>query len=110
MMASNSRVQLSRVREIGWSLWDPIGLSAFPDDDWRDGGACADEYDGYLLEVVGRLTRGETHAAVAAYLEEIETGQMGLQRKFDTGKRAEVTVAAVSDYLMALPRGPGNVR
>lgn len=109
-MTSYPVVQLSRLRRIGWSLWDPIGLRQFSGDDWRDGGACADEYDRYLLQVASRLRRGETLAAVAAYLEEIETENMGLNRAFNTNERAEATVAAIGDYLMTLPPGPVKVR
>ena len=105
-MTSHPAVQLSRLREIGWSLWDPIGLRQISGDDWRDGGACADEYDSYLLQIVSRLRRGETHEAVAAYLEEMETDDMGLNRSFNTSERAGATVAAISDYLDPLPPGP----
>lgn len=110
MMASYPVVQLSRLREIGWALWDPIGLRQISGDDWRDGGACADEYDDYLLQVVSRLRRGESHEAIAGYLEETETDRMGLNRTFNITKRAEATVAAISDYLMTLPPGPLKVR
>ena len=109
-MTSHPVVQLSRLRQIGWSLWDPIGLRQISGDDWRDGGACADEYDGYLLQVVSRLRCGETHAAIAAYLEEIETDRMGLNRSVNTGERVRATVAAISDYLHTLPPGPVKVR
>ncbi len=109
-MTSHPIVQLSRLREIGWSLWDPIGLRQVSGDEWRDGGACADEYDSYLLQVVSRLRRGETHAAIAAYLEDMETVRMGLNRAFDIGERAGATVAAISDYLAPLPPGPLKVR
>ena len=40
--------KVSRVREIGWGCWDPIGLANLevrPDD----------EYDSYLLQNAGRL-------------------------------------------------------
>lgn len=103
-MTSHPVVQLSRLREIGWSLWDPVGLGH------GDGGLCADEYDSYLLQVVSRLRRGETHDAVAAYLEEMEISHLGLSRAFNTDMRAAATVAAISDYLMTFPPGPLRVR
>jgi hypothetical protein len=65
-------------------------------DNSRDNGSS------YLLEVVGRLRRGDAHASVAAYLEETETGHIGLTRRASTGERAEATVAAISHYLESL--------
>ncbi|WP_056444329.1 hypothetical protein [Caulobacter sp. Root1455] len=104
------KVKLSRLREIGWSQWDPIGLSQMGDDDWKDGGPCADEYDSYLLGVVGRLRRGEPTSDAVAYLEEIEIDHMGGGRNPTTLGRAEATVAAIADYLATLPAGPLKVR
>jgi hypothetical protein len=109
-MVEHPKVKLSRLREIGWSLWDPIGLREISGGDWQDGGACADEYDGYLLKVVGKLRQGETHADVAAYLEETEVGHIGLSPNATMRSRAEATVAAISDYLATLPAGPLKVR
>lgn len=104
------KVKLSRLREIGWSLWDPIGLRHLSDGEWRDGGACADEYDGYLLQVVGRLRRGAPAAEVIAYLEDSEVGHMGLTPSPTTPARAKATVEAIRDYLATLPPGPPKVR
>ena len=110
VMAEQAKIKLSHLREIGWSLWDPIGLKGLSDGDWQDGGACADEYDGYLVQVAGRLTRGEPTAEVVAYLEETETGHIGLSRNATTRSRAEATVAAIASYLTTLPDGPLKVR
>jgi hypothetical protein len=109
-MDDKAKIKLSRLREIGWSHWDPIGLRELSDDDWRDGGACADEYDGYLLQVAGRLRRGEPKSEVIAYLVEIETGHIGLSLNDTTRSRAEATVAAIDGYLQTLPAGPLKVR
>ena len=108
-MNEPSRVEISRLREIGWSLWDPIGLREISDGDWQDGGACADEYDSYLLQVVGKLRRGEPVSEVVAYLEDTETGHIGLTEKETTRSRAEATVAAIREYLSTLQQGPLNV-
>ena len=86
-MSDFPKVKLSRLREIGWSLWDPIGLRELSEGDWQDDGACADEYDGYLLQVVGRLRRGDPTAEVIAYLEDTEVGHIGLTRSPTTGAR-----------------------
>jgi len=109
-MIEQPKIQISRLREIGWSKWDPIGLSQMGDDDWKDGGPCADEYDSYLLQVAGRLRRGEALEATVSYLEEIEIVHMGGGRIATTRNRAEATVAAIADYLAAVPAGPLKVR
>lgn len=109
-MTEQAKLKLSRLREIGWSLWDPIGLREISGDDWRDGGACADEYDRYLLQAVGRLRRGETNGDVVAYLEEVEVGHMGLTRSPTTDQRARATVDAIASYLTTLPAGLLKVR
>lgn len=109
-MSDLPKVKLSRLREIGWSLWDPIGLRELCDGEWQKGGGCADEYDGYLLQVVGRLRRGESFADVSAYLEDSEVGHIGLTRNSTTSSRAKATVEAISDYLSSLPPGALKVR
>ena len=96
------KIKLSRLREIGWSLWDPIGLRETSDGDWQDGGACADEYDSYLLQVVGRLRCGNPATEVIAYLEDTEVGHIGLTRSPTTGARATATVEAIRDYLTTI--------
>jgi hypothetical protein len=109
-MSDFPKVKLSRLREIGWSLWDPIGLRELSEDQWQDGGGCADEYDGYLLQVVGRLRRGGSLADVSAYLEDSEVGHIGLTRNSTTSSRAKATVEAISNYLSSLPPGALEVR
>jgi hypothetical protein len=102
-MNEHAKIELSRLREIGWSLWDPIGLRQISDGDWQDGGACA---DGYLLQAAGRLRRGEPASDVVAYLEDTETGDIGLTPNETMRSRAEATVAAIGEYLATLPPGP----
>jgi hypothetical protein len=104
-MSEPAKIRLSRLREIGWSLWDPIGLREISDGDWQDGGACADEYDSYLLQAVGKLQSGEPSSEVVAYLEDTEVRHMGLTPKETTRSRAEATVAAIADYLASLRSG-----
>ncbi len=49
------KIKLSRLRDIGWSLWDLIGLlksgQRWEDDECRP---FANEYDAYLLNAAGR--------------------------------------------------------
>lgn len=61
------KIQLSRIRQIGWDHWDPIGIRSFGTDGWKEG--AADEYDAYLLQVVGKLHRGEPIESAISYLE-----------------------------------------
>ena len=102
-MSSASTIQLSHLRNIGWELWDPIGLK-----DVRDS-RCDDEYDTYLLQVVSRLTRRDALSEVASYLVRVESENMGLGFKASALFRATATVEAIDAYLKTLPTGPFSV-
>ncbi len=67
----------TRVSEKSAGLTGTIGLSQMGDDHWKDGGPCADEYDSYLLGVVGLLRRGQPASDAVSYLEDIEIDHMG---------------------------------
>jgi hypothetical protein len=88
-MMSWAPEQLARLREIGWSLWDPIGLEDFRDD-------CEDEYDDYLLEAFARLQRGAEVEDVARYLMEVEATHMGLGPRASALARATTTTEALA--------------
>ena len=109
-MTEHPTIELSRLREIGWSHWDPIGLKVIAGGEWQDGGGCADEYDSYLLQAAGRLRRGEAVSDVVAYLVETEVGHIGLTPNPTTRHRAEATADAIAAYLGTLTEGPGKVR
>lgn len=102
-MRKHPKVRLSRLREIGWSLWDPIGLREI-DGDWENGPG-ADEYDGYLLKVAGMIRRNEPDQAAADYLVWAESENMGLGMRADTRTRAQATVDAIraDDMLWSEP-------
>lgn len=89
------KIKLSRLRDIGWSRWDPIGLLD-AEEKWDDeeNQHFADEYDGYLLEVAGMLRRGSTDAEVVDFLVEIETVRIGINRS-DALERAVSVVEAI---------------
>jgi hypothetical protein len=87
--------QLMRLREIGWSHWDPIGLAAVRDE-------CVDEYDSYLLQAFARSARGDPIADVAAYLMGIEAEYMGLGPRASALSRATATAAALGFYFREL--------
>lgn len=100
-MALNPAVQLSRLREIGWTLWDPIGL-ARPDGTWDE--ACADEYDSYLLQVVAMLFAGRSKKDASDFLADIASRHMGLSQV--NREAAQATVEALSGYIASLPDTP----
>jgi hypothetical protein len=94
-MTTCPRLELSRLREIGWSRWDPIGLSGMentPDD----------EYDRYLLHAAGRLWNGASEEEVTDYLVSIETEHMGLGDAPRVRTRARELVSALSRYVSEL--------
>jgi hypothetical protein len=99
------KIQLSRLREIGWQHWDPIGLAhngSSPDE------GCADEYDRYLLHVVSMISRGGSKDEATVYLTGIASEQMGLS--VVDAEAAAATAHAIADYLISLPDGPKTVR
>lgn len=95
LMSSRPKFKLSRLREIGWSLWDPIGLKDV--EDWPE-----DEYDGYLLYAAYRLWGGMPEIEVADYLVLVETERMGLGAGIGVRDRALRVVSALADYAAEL--------
>lgn len=100
------KIRLSRLRDIGWSIWDPMGLlgdgQAWDDDDCLP---FADEYDGYLVHAAGQLRRGAADDTVVDYLVDIEANRMGLGRTRGAVARARQVVAALQadDELWTFP-------
>ena len=103
-MRLNPKIKLSRLRDIGWSLWDPIGLG-LPGDGWPE--SCADEYDAYLLEASNMLCAGKSRKEARLYLRKIAENHMGLS--YIDENAATATANAIADYLESLPDGPSNV-
>nr|WP_319247209.1 hypothetical protein [uncultured Celeribacter sp.] len=94
------RVQLSKLRDIGWMLWDPIGLlepGGFSPGKWSDEAnlGFADEYDSYLVSAAWQLRRGASCEQVVGYLVQIESEHMGLGEGPISRERAEAVVAAI---------------
>jgi hypothetical protein len=94
-MIARPKFKLSRLREIGWAKWDPIGLSGT--DGWPE-----DEYDSYLLQAAGRLWNGASQEEVANYLVSIETEYMGLGQAPGVHQRANEAADALSSYVAEL--------
>jgi hypothetical protein len=89
------RVKLSRLRDIGWNLWDPIGLLG--SGKWSDAAnqGFEDEYDRYLISAATQLREGEPHNQVVSYLVHVESDYMGLGERRTSRERAEAVVAAI---------------
>lgn len=94
-MSSHHRLRLSRLRKIGWTLWDPIGLDEPIGEEQQN--SYADEYDSYLLRAAHLVRSGAPIADVVSYLVSIESEYMGLGIRADTRSRAEAVVAAIAD-------------
>lgn len=94
-MTAQPKFKLSRLREIGWAKWDPIGLSGSE-------GQPDNEYDGYLLQAAGRLWNGASREEVAGYLVSIETEYMGLDDRPGVRQRALRVADALDSYVAEL--------
>lgn len=90
------RVRLSKLRDIGWTLWDPIGLlpsgSRWDDPAHR---SFASEYDTYLIAAASQLRRGEQRDEVVQFLVGVETDRMGLGESAGAHARAVAVVDAI---------------
>lgn len=104
-MSAHPKIQLSRLRQIGWELWDPIGL-ANDDGTWSED--CADEYDRYLLQVVSLICNGKPVSDGGDYLVHIASEHMGLSHVDEAA--AAKTSEAIAAYLASLPDGPAAIR
>jgi hypothetical protein len=99
-MNTKPPIKLSRLRDIGWREWDPIGLLA-AGEAW-DQKPFADEYDAYLLRVAGDLRRGGALQEAVACLLSIERGHIGLGFRPGQEVRAEATAHAIQRYMTEL--------
>lgn len=93
------RFKLSRLREIGWQYWDPIGLDGTEDQP-------DDEYDSYLQLAAGRLWNGASQEEVVGYLRWVSSEHMGLCDGPELRERSTRTVEALAAYVDEL-RQPG---
>ncbi|MFN9016487.1 MAG: hypothetical protein ACK5W3_11125 [Hyphomonadaceae bacterium] len=92
-MNKRPKIRLSRLRDIGWRFWDPIGLASL-EGTWENS-AAADEYDGYLLTVAAMIRRGESDDIAAKHLIWAESEHMGTGLRIDAQARAYATIAAI---------------
>lgn len=99
-LSPQPRIRLSKLRDIGWRLWDPIGLlraEGLSPGNWDDEAnlGFADEYDAYLISAASQLRQGVPGDQVADYLVQMECDYMALPRGPTTRERAEAVVAAL---------------
>ena len=94
-------INLSALRDIGWTHWDPIGIAQLVD---RFDEGCADEYDTYLLRVVGMVRNGKSDDEAIAYLEWVASDYMGLGPALTSERpaSASATVQAIRAYVATL--------
>lgn len=89
------------LRQIGWDLWDPIGIRSVGDDAWEKN--AADEYDRYLFHIADMLQQGKSVDEAAAYLDRVATEWMGLGPGNEaTYLASKATATAVSAYISSL--------
>jgi len=97
-MTEKATLPLLRMREIGWNLWDPVGL--LPEGaDWTTQ-SFIDEYDVYLVRIAVGLTAGWSPQQAIAYLVQVEVEAMGLGLRPTTEARAVSTVTALRTALL----------
>ncbi len=88
--------ELQTIRDIGWRLWDPIGLNGHNGPPPE----AIDEYDSYLLEAVEMLREGKSLNDVIATLVDIESEHMALGEAPDTEERATQTVLELRQIIL----------
>lgn len=100
MQTPRPKINLHRLREIGWSDWDPIGLLD-PAEGWQ-GQPYEDEYDSYLMKAAGMLRNQHSQEEVVNYLFYIESEYMGLGPGPDPEK-ARIRIAALVQKIATDP-------
>ncbi len=102
-MSAYPKTQISRLRDIAFRNWDPIGV--LPEGASWENRPDADEYDGYLVEAVSRLANEGGEADATDYLMWVESEHMGMDTTAATRERAAATVSAIKDYIDSLKGG-----
>ena len=90
-------IDILRLREIGWTEWDPIVLLGNRDT-WV-GQQFANEYDYYLIHVADRIIAGDSDDRLISYLVAAERDDMALGSSERSAARAAATVFAIRKYL-----------
>lgn len=85
------RQVLPALREIGFRLWDPLGLC----EAWQEGEEMADEYDSYLMRAYSAAVNGHGPELICAVLRQAEA-TMGLPDAGTTDRHMTVTQAILA--------------
>lgn len=94
-------VQLSHIRQIGWTEWNPLGLCLPDKQAWRHVNIA--EYDNHLMHVVCLLTKGSPRSDAVAYLEQVAREYPPpAGSNTDRHHAAVRTVRAIADYLRSV--------
>jgi hypothetical protein len=86
---------INALRELGWSLWDPIEILVTKTT-WR-GTAFEDEYDTYLIEMQNMARRGLQVEELTNYAINIVDEWMELGRNDEVEARSRNLAQAVLD-------------
>ncbi len=84
------RQLMPALREIGFHLWDPLGLS----EAWQEGEEMADEYDSYLMRAYSTAVNGHGPETICAVLRQAEA-TMGLPDAGTTDRHVTVAQAVL---------------
>lgn len=82
---------LPALRDIGFHLWDPLGLCAT----WQEGEAMADEYDSYLMRAYSAAVNGKEREVICVVLRQAEVA-MGLPDAGMTDRHMTVAQAILA--------------
>lgn len=98
-MSTHLPITLSRLRDIGWKEWDPIGLLTAGESGEQK--PFADEYDDYLHKVVADFRSGRPLAEAVEYLLCIEREHMALGTRLGQKARAEATARSIQRFVVS---------
>lgn len=101
MKIATPKVDIHRLREIGWSQWGPIGLLGVTES-WS-GQPYEDEYDRYLYKAAQMLKNDCSVEEVADYLFVVQSQAMQIgPKKVDGTIRTELigVAQAISDVVL----------
>ena len=91
MNRPDMRHLLPALRDIGFHLWDPLGLCAA----WQEGEEMADEYDSTLMRAYSAAVNGNGPETICAVLRQAEAA-MGLPDAGITDRHMTVAQAVLA--------------
>src|SRR5262245_61143355 len=92
------RIRLSRLRQIGWSVWNPLNIDLPDQQAWRQVNIA--EYDNHLLHIACLLSKGGTQSEAVAYLRSVAEEYPCPSLSDETRRQAAIeTARAVDEYV-----------